>query len=362
MTQKILIVGAGWYGCYIAYKLKQSGIMVHVIEKNPEIMMGASTHNQNRLHRGFHYMRSYRTRNECMRGYKQFMTEFSFLTHVVPCNLYIIDKRSMIDSGSIRSILDQEGIPYEPYPLENVESFLNVTRIESILRTDERVIDAKLSKEFFEKELRDTVSCNCDYKVHLCDTTRVLAFQNRREKFDWVIYCTFDDNARKERITDCHTEHCISFVYECTAPLFDKGLTVIDGPFFSLYPYFDSYYTLTHVTHTVITPSEEKLDISELIQKKREYMEADILELFPCFSSYFTYIDFFISTKTKKADIGTADRSMECSVDDTQRSISVSGGKITGIFDAYDKIMACLENSKSTALPPVTLLPNCMLF
>ena len=59
--KKIAIIGAGWFGCYIGYDLIKSGYEVKIFEKEKEIFSGASGYNQNRLHLGFHYPRSYRT-------------------------------------------------------------------------------------------------------------------------------------------------------------------------------------------------------------------------------------------------------------------------------------------------------------
>ena len=305
-------------------------------------MSGASTHNQNRLHLGFHYMRSFKTRDECIRGYSHFMKEFPFLTRPVPCNLYIIDKRSWIDTMTIRSILDQHQIPYEEYPNEYAESFLNTDRIESILRTEERVIDPELSKRFFEDELQDILLCECDYRKHFSPETRVLSFHDQEERFDHVVYCTFDENVRSQRIGDCRVEYCMSLVYECHAPFFDKALTVIDGPFFSLYPYIGAYYTLTHVTHTVITESEQAMEKTQLVTQKRARMEAAIIDLFPDFLKYFTYSSYFVSTKTKQRDAPSDDRSVRYVFDKRLRSLSIYGGKITGVFDAYDACHAHL--------------------
>lgn len=175
MTPNILVVGAGWYGCYIAYMLKNTGYSVRIIEKESEIMTQTSTHNQNRLHFGFHYMRSFHTRDECLRGYDTFMNDFSFLTRPVPCNLYIVHKKSLLDTETIHQILDLHRIPYDNYPLEYVQSYLHLDNIQDILLTHERIIDPFLSKQFFEQELKDILWCECDYEKYL-SSTHILSY------------------------------------------------------------------------------------------------------------------------------------------------------------------------------------------
>ena len=43
---KICIVGAGWYGCHLGYKLSKSGHNVSIFEKNTDIFQGSSGFNQ----------------------------------------------------------------------------------------------------------------------------------------------------------------------------------------------------------------------------------------------------------------------------------------------------------------------------
>ena len=54
---KIAILGAGWFGCHIASKLKIKND-VDLYEKKNQILSGTSSYNTNRLHHGFHYPRS----------------------------------------------------------------------------------------------------------------------------------------------------------------------------------------------------------------------------------------------------------------------------------------------------------------
>ena len=77
IRKKIAIIGAGWFGCYLAYILKKK-FEVKIFEKEKNIFLGASGNNQNRLHRGFHYPRSFKTIQESKNGYKKFIKNFHF--------------------------------------------------------------------------------------------------------------------------------------------------------------------------------------------------------------------------------------------------------------------------------------------
>jgi L-2-hydroxyglutarate oxidase LhgO len=60
--KKIAVIGAGWFGCHIAYQLIKKNYSVKIYEERNDIFCGASGNNQNRLHLGFHYPRSLITR------------------------------------------------------------------------------------------------------------------------------------------------------------------------------------------------------------------------------------------------------------------------------------------------------------
>ena len=72
--KKLAIVGGGFYGCYIAKKLKdkfKSKIDVHIFE-NKKLILEAGSNNQYKLHLGYHYPRSNFTIRQTIDGSKKF--------------------------------------------------------------------------------------------------------------------------------------------------------------------------------------------------------------------------------------------------------------------------------------------------
>ena len=61
--KSICIIGGGFYGCYIAKKIKENfkDIKIEINEKNTDLIAEAGKNNQYRLHLGFHYPRSLQT-------------------------------------------------------------------------------------------------------------------------------------------------------------------------------------------------------------------------------------------------------------------------------------------------------------
>ena len=58
---RVAVVGGGIFGCTTAWKLAKNGYEVDLFEKNDDIITQASSINQYRLHRGYHYPRSKET-------------------------------------------------------------------------------------------------------------------------------------------------------------------------------------------------------------------------------------------------------------------------------------------------------------
>ena len=66
---KIAIIGGGFYGSYLAYKLSfLKKFKIELFEKNNEILAETAIKNQYRLHTGFHYPRSEQTINQTING------------------------------------------------------------------------------------------------------------------------------------------------------------------------------------------------------------------------------------------------------------------------------------------------------
>ena len=87
---KIAIIGAGWFGCHIGYKLKKKNFNIQIFEKGKDIFENASGNNTNRLHLGFHYPRSIKTREMSCDGYQRFIKQYPNLSIELKENIYAI--------------------------------------------------------------------------------------------------------------------------------------------------------------------------------------------------------------------------------------------------------------------------------
>jgi L-2-hydroxyglutarate oxidase LhgO len=103
----ICIIGGGFYGCYVAKKIKENfkNIDIEIYEKNNSLISEAGKNNQYRLHLGFHYPRSLETIKQTQEGSKIFVNEFKNFISNTKKNIYLIHKNSLINFKSYKNIL-----------------------------------------------------------------------------------------------------------------------------------------------------------------------------------------------------------------------------------------------------------------
>lgn len=229
---KIAIIGGGWYGCSLALGLHHRGHEVGLYESAPTIFAGASGANPARLHQGQHYPRSRLTRAFCQEHQAAFMQRYGHLTRCVPTNLYAIARdESLVDFGTYCQVLRSE---IEFITIYDPQEF-GLANVEGAILTGERHIVIREARAFFEKELDGSI---------VCESNGTGTGQS-----DWEIDCTFC--ARDAENIDRY-EPCVTAILE-TSGATDKAVTIMDGPFPSLYPW-DEEQNLNSLTSAKLTP------------------------------------------------------------------------------------------------------------
>merc|ERR1712227_956368 len=77
---RIAVIGGGIYGCHNALMLAKNGFQVTLYEKEDHLFAGASGHCAFRIHKGYHYPRSQKTRALCTSDHEKFMDSYGHLT------------------------------------------------------------------------------------------------------------------------------------------------------------------------------------------------------------------------------------------------------------------------------------------
>lgn len=332
---KVLIIGAGWYGCHIAKMLIDKGITVCVVDKSNNIFTGSSSKNQNRLHLGFHYPRSVETMGECLDGYYKFINKYGFLTRHIDKNLYFISsENSYMTSSSYIDIMTKHCDNFREY--KDCMPLLIKNVNETVIEVEEKYIDPIMSSAYFN----DIISPYFK-RIHNLDAFKSIESicWELGDSYDFVINCTYN---MLNPIQFDHYELFVTLLYKIDAPC-SFAYTIMDGPFFSIYPYDmdNNIYTVTSVIHGVAYSGEttefelSKGQLCDIIQK----MEDQIKGYIPAWDTCAKYEGYYVSWKTKH-DTKTDDRSLRYLY--KNKILNIYGGKITGIFEAEKIVVSTL--------------------
>ena len=286
----IAIIGGGWVGCHLAYKLKKKHNIV-LYEKNEKIFQETSSKNQNRLHVGYHYARNSKTRNLCRNTFDRFISEYGFCVNDIKKNFYCVPNHySLLDFDTYKKIFNE----YQFTPTEH--NFINT---EGCILTNEKHIDFKKVYNFFEEEIGNLVI------LEEIDNKKIKKLSN---KFDLVIDAT--NNFLGKTIENFFYELTITLIYKKIKNTDFDSLTFVDGNLFSIYPYTEDKFTLTDVDLTPIKKFKKINILKNFIKKiDKKFLETRIklieskVDLFiPNFKDYFEYESYFLSTKSKIFD------------------------------------------------------------
>lgn len=331
---KIIIIGAGWYGlhtyCFLK-KLFKNKIDITILEKDKTFFNNSSNYNQNRLHLGYHYPRSSKTRKLCLNGYYKFIQEYREVIDFVDSNYYLISNNSIIDFDSFLKIFDERH--YNHTIIKN-NIFINIDG--DIINTQEKIINSNRVIEYFKKKINAT-DLILDYEVKTITRNDNKIIINNDLQCDLLIDCTY--NQLNMSTKKYEYELTISLLYERID--FDEtfvSITVMDGSFFSIFPRDISkqIYTLTHVSYTPILCSNNIEDIynykikETTVEDVKEKITNDVLKIYPNFKKTFVYKSYFLSYKCK---LISNNQTRECIIEENDNIISVNCGKITGIFE-----------------------------
>ncbi len=344
---KICVIGAGWFGCHIAKKLIDDGFDVKIFEKENDIFKNASGNNQNRLHQGFHYPRSNKTIQISKEGFNRFKREYSFLTKKIKNNIYSISssKKTKLNFESYCKILKKFNLNFKKLDKKNfiIKDFIN---LEGSIKCNEELILISKAANYFRSKLKSKINYN--FRVEDLKKYRN-KFKINNQKFDCIINCT-GFNLKTNEVKNLKYEYCAIFLYKKKNHKKNFSITIMDGPFFTLYPWNEkNEFGLYSVKNSRLASSKNLLLLKRKIKivnnpkflnKKRELVEKNFQKYYPNFKNEFTFKKYLLSQRTiieNKFD------NRVCDVKKKNGIISIFPGKIDHIFYAYKKVKKCLK-------------------
>jgi hypothetical protein len=327
---RIRVLGGGFYGCHIALALLRDGHDVELHEIADRLFAGASGGIPARLHDGWHYPRSMATRQACQQHREAFMSRYGFLTRAVPVNIYAIAADdSLVDFGTYLQVLSHLQCIVIEHPAE-----FGLKRVEGAVLTGERHILTDNARDHFAAELGARVRYN------------VPRGEVNSPEWDYTIDCTFcaNESAGVDRY-----EPCVTALLEGPT---DRAVTIMDGPFPSLYPWNErqGLSSLTSAKYTPFARCKTREEAEQILEsvtieaaaERCSLMMDQIATFYPAVRDTHRVVDHRLSIRALPRSGADARLVEVMRVGD--RALRVRAGKIDAIIHAEAVVREMLRS------------------
>ncbi len=277
-----IIIGAGLYGLYAARFCGERGQRVLVLEYDKAPFQRATYINQARVHMGYHYPRSLTTAVKSAGYFRRFVEDFGFCIHDRFAQIYATSERfSWTSAQQFQEFCRAAGIKCEEVA---VSKYFKKGMCDGAFLTEEYTYDAKILQRFYEDRLRDNrnvemlfgariekiLKMGGDFQVQLSDGSSFEApfvlnasYASVNQIIDRVDFQDGPSRAREggteKELFDIKYELCEIILCRPSQALGNIGITVMDGPFFSIMPFGRTgLHSLTAVTFTPHVTSYDK--------------------------------------------------------------------------------------------------------
>lgn len=277
-----IIIGAGLYGLYAAKRCSDRGEKVLVLEYDRAPFQRATYINQARVHMGYHYPRSLTTAVKSAGYFRRFVEDFGFCIHDRFEQIYATSGRfSWTNAEQFMEFCRAAGIRCEEVA---VSKYFQKGMCDGAFLTEEYTYDAKILQEYYEEQLSGRNNVTFLFEARL---KRIIRKKDRFEVWmddDTCFEAPFILNATYASVNQIidktegidqekfkiKYELCEIILCEPSDTLRGTGITVMDGPFFSIMPFGKTgLHSLTSVTFTPHVTSYEELPAFQC-QKERE--------------------------------------------------------------------------------------------
>ncbi|MBV4454528.1 MULTISPECIES: FAD-dependent oxidoreductase [Pseudomonas] len=359
-----IIIGGGFYGAAIAvYLVRQRGLKrVVLIEREPALMTRASYNNQARVHNGYHYPRSFTTAYRSRINLPKFVQEWPTAVKQDFTKLYAIARRnSKVTAKQFERFCRDIGADIRVAD-PALRGLFEPRLIEKIYVVKEYVFDATKLARLAEQELRQAgVQLIYDTSVTAVskgvDIPLQVALHNKQGVQElltsqFVFNCTYSG---LNQLSGDFSGVCSGLKQEITEmalmqmpeSLCGLGVTVMDGPFFSLMPFPScGLHTLSHVRYTPHMHWSDQRGIDPYEKLRGYHKETRVDRMVRDAARYMPellkaeYKESLFEVKTilnkNESDDGRPilfEKHM-----DLPGCYSVLGGKIDNIYDVLEKL------------------------
>lgn len=360
-----VIIGGGFYGAAIAiYLAKTRGLRrVILLEREVALLTRASYNNQARVHNGYHYPRSFTTAFRSRVNLPRFVQDWPQAVKSNFVKLYAIARRnSKVTSKQFERFCHEIGAQISPAD-GGLKRLFEPRLIEEVFLVEEYAFDSTQLAEWAVKELHDAgVEVQCATRAvaisRSSDAKSSAVETHSKSRGDAVIDAKYIFNCTYSGLnqfagdfpgtqTELKQEITEMALIQAPSELKDLGITVMDGPFFSMMPFpARGLHTLSHVRYTphLSWKDERGLDPYKLLNEydhatRVDRMVRDVSRYLPAVAKA-RYVDSLFEVKTvlvkNEGDDGRPilfEKHAEI-----PGCYSVLGGKIDNIYDVLEKL------------------------
>ena len=266
-----IIFGAGIYGLYSAIKCGKAGQSVLVLEYDSTPFARATFINQARVHMGYHYPRSLSTAAKSANYYRRFHEDYGFAIHDQFSQIYATSAEfSWTNADAFVRFCRAAGIKCDSI---SPTQFFRKGMCDGAFLTEEDTYDAKIIRNYYIdtiNKLRNVKICynaRTDRIVQIEDSVIVEYYVGEVKQEAAAPFMLNSTYASTNQIINkiekndgtkidyenfkIKYEQCEIVLCDVSSNLKRLGLTVMDGPFFSIMPFGKTpYHSLTSVTFT----------------------------------------------------------------------------------------------------------------
>lgn len=267
-----IIIGAGLYGLYAAEYSGKKGENILVLEYDTAPFLRATYINQARVHMGYHYPRSLTTAMKSAGYFKRFVDDFSFCIYDKFEQIYATsDKFSWTDAKQFMDFCRAANIRCDEVA---VTRYFKEGMCDGAFLTEEYTYDAKILGAYYQETLNKRKNVNFIYEARIKEIIKdtsgfiVILEDGRELEASFILNATYASvNQILDKVKNIQTdkfkikyELCEIILCEPSEKLKSTGITVMDGPFFSIMPFGKTgLHSLTSVTFTPHVTSYEEL-------------------------------------------------------------------------------------------------------
>lgn len=327
-----------------------------LVEAEEQLMDRASRVNQARVHTGFHYPRSSLTAVKSLILQKRFSAHFAEAIVDDFQMLYAIaSRRSKVSAKRFHRMFRDIGAPISLAKPTQAALF-NPTKVEAVFNCTETAFDALILRHliidrFEAAGMTAILNTSAEEIAETQDGLDVTLSDGRTVRARYVFnvsYAALNKLLIRAGLESADLKHEMAEIALITPPeeLLEYGVTIMDGPFFSLMPHpTEGLHSLTHVRYTphwAWTDAKRSAPPSYStppFSSKVKYMLSDGERYVPSLAGS-TYRKSLYDVKTvlmrNESDDGRP--ILYQRRPNNSRLISILGGKIDNVFDLFELV------------------------